>query len=47
MAHGASARNYVDTFENVLHSPGFADPVTGYAAYIDVGGHVSSLNPHE
>lgn len=29
-------RNYLDEFEAVLRSDGFADPATGYAAYIDV-----------
>jgi len=29
-------RNYIDEFEAVLYSAGFADPTTGYAAYIDV-----------
>jgi hypothetical protein len=29
-------KGYIDEFETVLHSSGFADPVTGYAAYIDV-----------
>ena len=32
----AYIQNYVQTFDNVLYSPTFADPVTGYAAYIDV-----------
>ena len=27
---------YINEFESVLHSAGFADPATGYAAYIDV-----------
>lgn len=29
-------RTHVNEFERVLHSPGFADPAKGYAAYIDV-----------
>ncbi|HKY15744.1 MAG TPA: CotH kinase family protein [Microthrixaceae bacterium] len=29
-------QNYVSAFENVLFSPTFTDPVTGYGAYIDV-----------
>jgi hypothetical protein len=29
-------QDYLDTFETVLYSAGFADPVTGYAAHIDV-----------
>ena len=33
-------RGYLDEFETVLHPPGFADPVTGYAAYIDVDSFV-------
>ena len=27
---------YVDSFEEVLHSPGYKNPLSGYAAYIDV-----------
>ena len=27
---------YVDSFEEVLHGSGFKNPVTGYAAYIDI-----------
>jgi hypothetical protein len=33
-------RGYIDQFETVLHSSTFADPVTGYAAYIDVDSFV-------
>ncbi|MEJ0086492.1 MAG: CotH kinase family protein [Pseudomonadota bacterium] len=33
-------KGYVDEFETVLHSSGFADPATGYAAYIDVDSFV-------
>jgi hypothetical protein len=29
-------KGYINQFEAVLHSSGFADPATGYAAYIDV-----------
>jgi hypothetical protein len=29
-------QSYVDAFEEVLHGPGFKDPVSGYAAYIDM-----------
>lgn len=32
--------NYIDQFESVLHSGGFADPTSGYAAYIDVDSFV-------
>lgn len=32
----AYINGYLNQFEAVLHSPNFADPVTGYAAYIDV-----------
>ena len=33
-------KGYINEFEAVLHSPGFADPATGYAAYIDVDSFV-------
>ena len=29
-------QDYVDTFEEVLHGPGYKNPVSGYAAYLDV-----------
>lgn len=32
----AYIKGYIDQFESVLHSANFADPTTGYAAYIDV-----------
>jgi len=32
--------SYINEFETVLHSSGFADPATGYAAYIDVDSFV-------
>ena len=35
-AQAAYISNYFRTFETVLSSPSYADPVTGYAAYIDV-----------
>ena len=35
-AQEAYIKGYIDEFERVLHSADFADPVTGYAAYIDV-----------
>jgi hypothetical protein len=35
-AQKAYLQDYVDSFEDVLHGPGFKNPVTGYAAYIDV-----------
>jgi hypothetical protein len=31
---------YINQFETALHSSGFADPTTGYAAYIDVDSFV-------
>lgn len=36
----AYIQGYIDGFETVLHSPNFADPATGYAAYIDVDSFV-------
>jgi hypothetical protein len=33
-------KGYINQFETVLHSSGFADPATGYAAYIDVDSFV-------
>jgi len=33
-------KGYINEFETVLHSSGFADPATGYAAYIDVDSFV-------
>ena len=33
-------KGYIDEFEAVLHSPGFADPATGYAKYIDTDSFV-------
>jgi hypothetical protein len=33
-------KGYINEFETVLHSSGFADPSTGYAAYIDVDSFV-------
>lgn len=35
-AQEAYIKGYIDEFESVLHSGNFADPATGYAAYIDV-----------
>lgn len=32
----AYLQDYVDSFEEVLHGPAFKDPVSGYAAFIDV-----------
>jgi hypothetical protein len=32
----AYIKSYIDEFESVLHSDSFADPASGYAAYIDV-----------
>lgn len=39
-AQEAYIKGYLDQFEAVLHSANFADPVTGYAAYIDVDSFV-------
>jgi hypothetical protein len=36
----AYIKGYIDEFEAVLHSDGFADPDTGYAAYLDVDSFV-------
>ncbi|MCU0435041.1 MAG: CotH kinase family protein [Bacteroidia bacterium] len=36
----AYIESYVDSFETALNSPGFANPVTGYARYIDVNSFV-------
>ena len=33
-------KGYIDEFETVLHSGDFANPATGYAAYIDVDSFV-------
>jgi hypothetical protein len=33
-------QNYIRNFESVLSSPDFADPVDGYAKYIDVGSFI-------
>jgi hypothetical protein len=35
-AQKAWLRNHLNEFERVLYGPGFKDPATGYAAYIDV-----------
>jgi hypothetical protein len=35
-AQEAYIKGYIDEFERVLHSEDFANPATGYAAYIDV-----------
>lgn len=39
-AQEAYIKDYIAQFETVLHSSGFADPATGYAAYIDVDSFV-------
>jgi CotH kinase protein len=39
-AQEAYIKGYINEFETVLHSSGFADPATGYAAYIDVDSFV-------
>jgi hypothetical protein len=38
--HRAYIEGYVRRADSVLHSPGFADPATGYAAYLDVASAV-------
>lgn len=39
-AQEAYMKGYLDEFETVLHSAGFADPVNGYSKYIDVDSFV-------
>jgi hypothetical protein len=39
-AQQAYIEGYINELETVLHSTGFADPATGYAAYIDVDSFV-------
>ena len=41
-AQQAWLKNYMDSFENALHGPGFADPVNGYARYIDVDSFIDT-----
>ncbi|MDG4798017.1 CotH kinase family protein [Micromonospora sp. WMMD1082] len=36
-------RNHIQEFHNVLRAPNFADPVSGYRAYIDVGSFIDQL----
>ncbi|WJK40229.1 CotH kinase family protein [Solwaraspora sp. WMMA2056] len=36
-------RNHIQEFHNVLRAPNFADPVTGYRAYIDVPSFVDQM----
>lgn len=36
-------RNHLQEFHNVLRAPNFADPVTGYRAYIDVPSFIDQL----
>lgn len=36
LAQAAWLQGYIDSFETALYGPAFADPVTGYAAWIDV-----------
>ncbi|MBO4272665.1 CotH kinase family protein, partial [Microbispora triticiradicis] len=40
-------RTYIQDFHNVLHSQNFADPNTGYRAYIDVNSFVDQLIVYE
>lgn len=39
--------DYIDALENALYGPQFADPATGYAAYIDVDSAVDFYLVHE
>jgi hypothetical protein len=36
-------RNHIQEFHNVLRAPNFADPVTGYQKYIDVGSFIDHM----
>ncbi|MFI7024038.1 CotH kinase family protein [Micromonospora sp. NPDC049900] len=36
-------RDHIQEFHNVLRAPNFADPVSGYRAYIDVGSFIDQL----
>lgn len=36
-------RNHIQEFHNVLRAPNFADPATGYQAYIDVGSFIDHM----
>ncbi|WP_205830574.1 MULTISPECIES: CotH kinase family protein [unclassified Microbispora] len=40
-------RGYIQEFHNVLHSQNFADPDTGYQAYIDVGSFIDQMIIYE
>ncbi|MFF5218805.1 CotH kinase family protein [Micromonospora sp. NPDC000442] len=40
-------RNHIQEFHNVLRAPNFADPVSGYRAYIDVGSFIDQLIVNE
>ncbi len=40
-------RNHVQEFHNVLRAPNFADPVTGYQKYIDVGSFIDHMIVNE
>jgi hypothetical protein len=39
-AQAAWLKGYLDQFESVLYGPGYADPVNGYAKYIDTGSFI-------
>nr|AIS85912.1 cellulose-binding family II [Verrucosispora sp. MS100047] len=40
-------RNHIQEFHNVLRAPNFADPTTGYRAYIDVDSFIDQLIVNE
>ncbi|ASW55369.1 spore coat protein CotH [Plantactinospora sp. KBS50] len=40
-------RTYIQQFHDALHGPNFADPTTGYRAYIDVGSFVDQMIIYE
>ena len=42
-AEKAYVTNYIDEFETALYGTNFADPETGYAAYIDVGSFIDQM----
>ncbi len=41
-AQQAWLRNYMNSFENALHGPEFADPLEGYASYIEVDSFIDT-----
>jgi hypothetical protein len=46
-AHKAYIDGYIDSLEAALYGPQFADPITGYAAWIDVDSAVDFYLVHE